>query len=448
MHRLLICTPSYFLHGGVERILEALARHLPARGWEVVFGLAQGARFHDPERYRQAYPEIHAVPIDGTSGTTEGRRRGLRRVLEAVRPDVVLNARLYDVYPVTCEFKAQGRGRPYLATLVQVYEPEYLIEARRYAASIDLAITGGELTVAGLVHWSGLPADRVVSIPGGIAPPVTVTARDFGRVPLRLGYVGRLDQAQKRIRDLTEVLHQLAARGVPFEMTIVGSGPEEAWLRQRLSELHLEDRVQFRGWMATGDLYRQVYPELDLFVHPAQAEGAPIALAEALLHGVVPVVSEFTGCLTEGLFVHESNALLFPVGAPAAAARHVERLHHDRLLLQRLFEAAVASRARVRSPEAMADAWAEALDQTLARPALCDGHVPRLIGTPNGRLERWGLAPRWAETARRFLGRRARHDQPGGEWPHWSGQGSAEWFDDLAEFARQEEARHRPVAIS
>src|SRR5262249_52117635 len=101
------------------------------------------------------------------------------------------------------------------------------------------------------------------------------------------------------------------------------------------------------------------------------------------------------------------------------------------------------SRAKVRSPEEMADAWADVLTSVLAGPPAGNGRLPRLRFPPNGRLERWGLSPGWAETVRQILGRRHLHENPGGEGPHWSGLGSAHAFQEIADFALSEEARHR-----
>src|SRR5205085_6740430 len=92
MKRLLICTPTYTLHGGVERIVESLAARLPEHGWDVTFALARGSRFNDPDRFRAEYPSLKTVEIDGTSGTAAGRQRSLRAVIERVDPDVVLMA--------------------------------------------------------------------------------------------------------------------------------------------------------------------------------------------------------------------------------------------------------------------------------------------------------------------------------------------------------------------
>jgi hypothetical protein len=40
--RLLVCTQSYSIRDGLERILEQVAKMLPARGYEVTFGLVRG----------------------------------------------------------------------------------------------------------------------------------------------------------------------------------------------------------------------------------------------------------------------------------------------------------------------------------------------------------------------------------------------------------------------
>ena len=64
MTRVFICAPTYYLQGGVERILESLASRLPVQGFEVIFGLVRGARFHDPRRGTAGlyFASVVAVP--------------------------------------------------------------------------------------------------------------------------------------------------------------------------------------------------------------------------------------------------------------------------------------------------------------------------------------------------------------------------------------------------
>ena len=409
MKRLLICTPTHTLHGGVERILQSLAARLPEHGYEVVFALARGSRFNDPDKFRAEYPNIVSVEIDGTSGTAEGRRRSVRAAIERADPDIVLAARLFEVYPVAARLKREGH-RLRLAIMIQGFEPEYYVDARRYREFVDLCNTSGALTARAASEVSGIPAERVVAIAGGVAP-----ARRH-RVPsdvLRLGYVGRIATLQKRALDLADALSEIRRRGVPFTCVVVGTGPEEAELRRRLPD------VDFRGWQTTEQLYEDVYPELDVLLHFAAWEGVPIAPREAMAHGVVPVMARFRGIRAEDHFHDGVDSLTFAIGDVRAAAEHVARLDRDRALLERLSAAARASQSGIRSEAGAAAAWARALDGALARPQRT-GDLPPLPPT-HGRLDRV-LPPAAAESLRQLMGRRFVHDDPGSEWPHWSGE--------------------------
>jgi len=417
--RVFICTPTHSLAGGVERILEALAAGLPRRGIEVVFGFAKGARFNDPAKFRAAFPSMRGVDLDAVSGTAYGRRRALRRAIETIDPDVVLAARLFDAYPVCSELKLRGH-RLRLAVTVQAFEHEYFVDLARYAEFVDAVVTSGELVAQAVRRFTSI--EQVTSVPGGVAAPRRLRAPHDG--PLRIGYAGRLEQVQKRILDLPLLAEELARRGVPFTLRVAGAGSAADELRARLP------RMQFDGWLTTSELYERVYPELDVFVHFADWEGLTIAPREAMAHGVVPVVSRFTGAED---FADEVNALTFAVGDIAAAADCIERLHRDRALLERLSAAARESQGGIRSEEGALDAWAELLRGATARPQRIGPSLPP-APRDRGLLERAPDA--LAELVRRA--RKRRHADPGSEWPHWSGVGDAALEAQLARFARGE----------
>ena len=425
MPRLFICTPTASLHGGVERIIESLATHLPARGFEVLFGLAKGARFHDPQRFRQAYPIVRGVDIDGTSGSMYGRRRALRQAILEVDPDVVLIARMFDAYPVCSDLKARGH-RLRLAVTVQAYEPNYFVDLARYADFVDVCVTSGELIAAAVRRFTSLPHERVRSIPGGVAPARRMREPHGG--PLRIGYAGRLSQQQKRILDLPLVERELERRGVPFTLSIAGAGEEADALRVALSKAHL------LGWLSTAELYERVYPELDVFVHFAEWEGITIAPREAMAHGVVPVMSRFTGLEAEGQFEHETNALLFPVGDVGAAADAIERLDRDRDLLERLSRSAGASQGGIRSEAGAIDAWAEAFRIALEHPPRVGARLPA-APRDGGLLSRLHVPASVAEVVRRV--RPFASGSAGGEWPHWSGIPDRELMAAAEAFAKE-----------
>jgi glycosyltransferase involved in cell wall biosynthesis len=440
MRTLLICTPCHALHGGVERIIESLAARLPAHGFRVVVGLARGERFHLPDRYRLEYPALECVEIDGRSGTRSGRLRGLRRALDGVRPDLVLIARMYDAYEAVWERKKAGDPLS-LAVTVQSYEPEYLTDLAAYAPCVDLCVTSGRLVARAVERFSRLPAERIRSIPGGVRPahrPV----RHEARAPLRLGYVGRIEQPQKRILDLATTLSALDRLGIPFTCRVAGTGPAEGMLREALAACGLAARVRFDGWRTTEQLYDEVYPELDVLLHFAAWEGITIAPREAMAHGVVPVVSRFVGCRTEGQFRDGVNALTFDVGDVEEAAACVARLHEDRALLRQLSDQARQSQCGINSDEGAVAAWAEAFAAVLAAPPRIAPPVG-LLSVPAGRLDRWGIPPGVSDLVRRCLGRRYRHSDPGGEWPHCSGLAEPDRLREIAAFAAELEAESR-----
>jgi glycosyltransferase involved in cell wall biosynthesis len=404
MTRLLICTPTHYLQGGVERIMESLAQHLPSRGIEVVFALAKGARFHDANAFRAAFPGIRGVDVDGSSGTVYGRQRALHRAIVETDPDIVLIARMFDAYPVCSALKLAGH-RLRLTVTVQAFENNYFVDLERYQDFVDLCIASGQRILGEVRRRTSVPA---VSIPGGVAAPHRLRVAHDG--PLRLGYVGRVEQQQKRVLDLPPLVEELERRGIPFTLDVAGDGTAMEELRARLPQ------ARYLGWLSTAELYERVYPELDVLVHLAEYEGVTIAPREAMAHGVVPVISRHVGSED---FLDDVNSLRFPIGDVQSAADAIERLHRDRVLLERLATSARESQGGIRSEEGAIDAWASAFRETLARSSRIGRTLPAST-RDQGLLSRLGVPDGIAELVRRV--RQRKHGDPGSEWPHWSGR--------------------------
>jgi hypothetical protein len=190
--------------------------------------------------------------------------------------------------------------------------------------------------------------------------------------------------------------------------------------------------VTLAGWLSPEELYERVYPEIDVFVHFSESEGITISPREAMVHGAVPVVSDFRGRGAEGIFRHGETALVFPVGDTARAAELVAGLWRDRAAWERLSAAAAESQAGERSSEGALDRWAGVLRDAVRRPPRVGELIPSFPFPPAGRLDRW-LGSSGAESVRRLMRRRFVHREAGGEWPHSSG------LVDSALFARIEE---------
>lgn len=115
-------------------------------------------------------------------------------------------------------------------------------------------------------------------------------AREGG--PFRLLYVGRL-LYWKGIHLGLQALAELRRVVPDARMTIVGSGPDEAWLRALAERLGLAEAVDWIGWMNRDELDR-VYSEHEVFCFPSLHDSGGMVVLEALARGV-PVI-----CLDRG----------------------------------------------------------------------------------------------------------------------------------------------------
>ena len=414
--RLLVCCPAATVEGGAERILATASAYLAGQGHDVLWALPEG-RFHDPQRFRQAFPHLAIRAVRPAAGTPASRQEALRGLIEREAPDAVLVSRLFDALPAAARVKSRGRTLR-IAYTVFGNEAEYISDLRAFGGWLDAVVTDSLLAAAAAREVSAIPAERIAAIPGPIERPLRQPATSTAEAPLRVGYAGRLDEHQKRVLDLPEILARIASK-FPFTCEVAGAGPAEDRLRQRVAELGLSERVTFRGWLETRELYASFYPQLDVLLHPAAWEGNPIAPREAMAHGVVPVSARYLGLPSEGALRDGETALVFEVGDAAGAVERLARLHKDRALLRRLGQRARAEAERW-APQAVGAQWAAFLETVTERPPQ-PAPAPPPAAAPAGRLERLGVPAALADALRGLLGRRPQPREPGAEWPHWSG---------------------------
>jgi len=102
---------------------------------------------------------------------------------------------------------------------------------------------------------------------------------------------------------------------------VVGTGPEEKRLRNKVKRLGLDARVSFYGYIPNGEL-PNLYQKCDLFVMPSLDEGFGIVYLEALAMGR-PVI----GCKGQGLedFVDEEVGILIAPGDRGALVDAIRR---------------------------------------------------------------------------------------------------------------------------
>jgi glycosyltransferase involved in cell wall biosynthesis len=419
--RLLFCTQTAHVRGGLETWLDEVVPFLESRGWDVIIGLARGRRFHDPEAYRAAHPRLRrTVELDGRWGTRESRVAALRALLREARPDVVVPINVADLLEAVAREKLEGNGVR-LVTMLRAQEPHgELADLRLYREFIDIAVGGNRLLRALLARWSGIAEERLRWIPPG-SRRKTASARIAKPADrIRLGYVGRLDARDKRVLELIDVADRLDRNGIPYDLTIAGDGPARAELERGLG-----GRAHFLGDVPVDVLYATVYPRLDALLLFSRAEAGPQVVWQAMHYGVAPIASRYRGAAAEGVLRDGETALLFDIGDTAGAAACVARLAGDEALLQKMASAA----ERAVEPDYLLDSsferWLAVFDEARTIAPAVGRELPAAARASSGAFERLQLPPRLAFTLRRLLGRAPVAQEPGGEWPHHRGVDAA-----------------------
>jgi glycosyltransferase involved in cell wall biosynthesis len=156
----------------------------------------------------------------------------------------------------------------------------------------------------------------------------------------RILYVGRLVYL-KGVHLGLAALARLRKTHPEATLTIIGSGPDEAWLRREARRLGVDDAVTWVPWLERAAVMR-AYAGHDAFLFPSLHDSSGNAVLEALSSGL-PVV-----CIAAGgpaVLADPSCAFLVPPGTPGetvnALADALARLADDTVLARSMVDAAV-----------------------------------------------------------------------------------------------------------
>lgn len=134
----------------------------------------------------------------------------------------------------------------------------------------------------------------LVTIPCGIRmrTPKARVASSSDR--LRLAWVGRMDEEEKRVSDLPRIAAALRDAGVPFSFDLMGDGPARASLSRAFESLDLGRCVRLHPWSATDDVLN-LLARSDVLLMSSNSEGMSITVMEALSMGCGVVSSRVSG---------------------------------------------------------------------------------------------------------------------------------------------------------
>jgi glycosyltransferase involved in cell wall biosynthesis len=283
---------------------------------------------------------------------------GLRRLRSTgFRPDLV-HAHVFRVGAVAVAL-ARISGLP---VVVSEHNSLFL---RRVATRVELLLARVAFTGADLVAPVSVSLREAIEAYGIRARfrvvPNPVDTRMFhpgerhAGSSRRLLFVGRLVPV-KGFPRLVEALAQVAG-GAPFELEVIGDGPERGAYERLVQQLALTQRIRFRGGRPREEVALAMR-EADLCVIASDWETLSCVALEAQASGL-PLVAPAVGGIPE--VVRDGGVLVAP-GDAGALARGIEEALGDQ---GRFDREAIARDIRARfSAEAIADRWDEAYAET------------------------------------------------------------------------------------
>ncbi len=241
--------------------------------------------------------------------------------------------------------------------------------ARRFVHAFydraDLVLAPSNAIASMLDAYKLRPPSRVV--PTGIDIELLTGAPDPDRSPWpantrRVLTVSRLGK-EKDLPTLLQAIARLAAH-IDVHLVVIGSGPDEAVLRDHAAALGIGQRVTFLGripYAEIGGYFRHA----EVFALPSATETQSLVLLEAAALGVPTVAIRALGAAEQ---VEDGNTgYLTESGDVTGFTAHIAELLTDPTLRQRMSEASRVL-ARRRSAAAAAEQLLEAYRSVLAVP--------------------------------------------------------------------------------
>jgi glycosyltransferase involved in cell wall biosynthesis len=300
---------------------------------------------------------FQAVPCHPTS--TE-RVRWILECVAGIQPDIFVPNLVVPAYYASRWVRSTGI--PTVGVLhsddpfYRGIQEEFFLGDPRYAVSALVCVSRKlEEQVAG----KNSRHTRVLRIPYGVPiPPVKI--HSFRPPALRIAYVGRLAEEQKRISLVTRALCRVVREVADTEAVLYGDGPERDQVELILQSEGAGLPVRLAGRIPSEEIQTHLQ-DCDVVILLSDYEGLPIALLEAMACGCVPVCLRMRSGIPE--LVQDGVTGLLVEDRDKGFVEAIRRLRGNPDFLAELSANARAKVKEEFSIEANADAWAALLTE-------------------------------------------------------------------------------------
>ncbi|MEN6404935.1 MAG: glycosyltransferase [Thermoguttaceae bacterium] len=288
--------------GGTETYLRQLVARLPDAGrrHEIVLlmdrDLASQNVFPGMERAVVDYSARQIFGMRGLEAVGPYRARGVEKVLESLRPDVVLFPQ-QSIFPKVVEAPcALVVHDLYHLVLPQYLTPmQRMFRQRSYAyamARADRIIAISQFTKNTILNHYDIAADRIDVVPHGWEFGAFEACEADALPDQKYVYFPAITRPHKNHRTLLESIAALKSKG-RFDYQLVLSGIQTAYwknLQKQIHRLGLDDTVRHLGYVSYQRV-RQLYRGAQCVVFPSSFEGFGLPVMEAFEAGKKILVS-------------------------------------------------------------------------------------------------------------------------------------------------------------
>ncbi len=223
---------------------------------------------------------------------------------------------------LTCAMGA-ALGKPTLVKIAGGWEFTHALAQRRGAMSWLTFLGLSRATrwqaisqrIAAALVEHGVARERLLVIPNAVDTRRFRAIAPSASAEPRFLFLGRLARV-KALDVLLDAFADALRQAGPAQLRLVGTGRQEAALREQARALGIADRVHFEGHR--GDL-EKVLSDADVAVLPSHQEGLSNTLLECMSAGLPMVASRVSG--SEDLVRHGVNGWLCEPGDRAGLAR-------------------------------------------------------------------------------------------------------------------------------
>lgn len=317
------------LIGGAQTFLPKILNGFVRNGHETHL-IAKGIPNEKVFRQIEESNAILHTNLWNKDGFVEENAPVLADWLNELKPDIYLISVSPDIGWTVLPFLD-----PSIATLTigHTDSETFYLPARHYHSFLTRAIGVSPEVCASYNLSCGIDLENIEWIPYGVETSKSEPVGS-GDDTLKLIYVGRLEENQKRVSDLVKIVKSLSANGTKYKLSIIGDGEEMPKVKEDVRDELNSGKVELHGWLESDKVIKAMR-ESDVFVLTSAYEGFCIALVESMANGCCPVVTDIRSG-NKQLIENGSSGFLIDIGDTETFAEKLKFLSLNREELLKL----------------------------------------------------------------------------------------------------------------